>query len=76
MSIVISEQSLAARQSDEKTSSAMTFAPELVGTFQDSEGGDGRHGSSPSMNGSESWRGSLEDGRERRLRCRLLVFES
>jgi hypothetical protein len=29
----------------------MSFAPGLVGTFQDSEGGDGRHGSSPPSNG-------------------------
>jgi hypothetical protein len=43
------------------------FAPGLVGTYQDSEGGGGRHRSSPPMNGSKSWRGSL-DGRERRLR--------
>src|ERR1700730_16415904 len=27
------------------------FAPGLVGTFQDSEGGGGRHGSSPPSNG-------------------------
>ena len=38
--------------------SGIEFAPGLVGTFQDSEGGDGRHGSSPSSNGSLSWRGS------------------
>src|SRR5205823_6677830 len=34
------------------------FAPGLVGTYQDSEGGGGRHRSSPLSNGSSSWRGS------------------
>jgi hypothetical protein len=37
------------------------FAPGLIGTCQDSEGGGGRHCSSPSMNGSHSCRGSELD---------------
>src|SRR5713101_497862 len=34
------------------------FVPGLVGTFQDSDGGDGRHCSPPPSNGNSSWRGS------------------
>ena len=36
----------------------MTFAPGLVGTYQDSEGGSGRHRPLPPMSGNSSWRGS------------------
>jgi hypothetical protein len=32
---------------DSRSNGAHSFAPGLVGTYQDSEGGDGRHGSSP-----------------------------
>src|SRR5580700_3342288 len=49
----------------------MKFAPELVGTYQDSEGGGGRH-CPPLSNGSFSWRGSPGSSgpRQWRLRCR------
>src|ERR1700730_14520754 len=52
--------------------SAHKFAPGLVGTYQDSEGGDGRHSSSPSSNGNSSWRESPWDDRGRRLPDRAL----
>lgn len=42
------------------------FAPESVGTCQDSESGDGRHSSSPLSNGNSSCRGSGSIGRQRR----------
>jgi len=35
-----------------------SFAPGLVGAFQDSDGGDGGHDPSPSMKGSHNCRGS------------------
>src|SRR5262245_17374027 len=46
--------------------STMAFAPDLVGTYQDSECGRGRHCPSPSINGSQSWRGSAGAGRPHR----------
>src|ERR1700683_1133567 len=35
----------------------MTFAPDLVGTYQDSDGGGGRHCPSRFFNGNSSWSG-------------------
>src|SRR5216684_2863220 len=43
----------------------MSFAPGLVGTDQDSEGGGERHGSPSPPNGNSSWRGSSLAGRLR-----------
>ena len=43
------------------------FAPGLVGTFQDSEGGGGRHCPCSLINGSQSCRGSERDFGRRRL---------
>ena len=51
----------------------MNFAPELVGAYQDSEGGGERHGSSPLRNGNSSWRGSAAGWGRRRL-CRALEW--
>jgi hypothetical protein len=48
----------------------MSFAPGLVGTFQDSDGGGGRHRLPPPISGNSSWRGSsIIDRLRRRLGC-------